>query len=146
MITAGGSASVCWMAPACGRVLVVERNGNVYSCDHYVSSDYYLGNIESSSLADLVDSKFQHQFGQNKVDTMARKCVSCPYLKVCNGGCPKDRFDHGDQKGLNILCEGLTAFHEHAQKPLMELMRLKMQGLSPNQIMDQLQVKFPKRT
>lgn len=146
MITAGGSASVCWMAPSCGRVLVVERNGNVYSCDHYVSSEYYLGNIETSSLADLVDSKFQRQFGQNKADQIAQKCRSCPFLKVCNGGCPKDRFDHGDQKGLNMLCDGLTAFHEHAQKPLKELMRLRLQGLTPNQIMDQLRIKFPYKT
>ncbi len=143
---AGGSASVCWLAPTCGRVMVVERNGNVYSCDHYVSSQYYLGNIENSSLADLVDSPFQKQFGQNKREHIAQKCLSCPYLKVCNGGCPKDRIDHGDLKGLNILCEGLYAFHEHAEKPLKELMRLRMQGLSPQEIMKQLRLKFPKST
>ena len=41
----GGEAGLCWMAPTCGRVLVVEHDGGVYSCDHFVTPEHRLGDI-----------------------------------------------------------------------------------------------------
>ncbi|MDR0287849.1 MAG: radical SAM protein, partial [Clostridiales bacterium] len=58
-IWAGGGAGLCWMAPVCGRALIVEVDGSVYSCDHYVFPEYRIGDIHSSNLGELVDSKVQ---------------------------------------------------------------------------------------
>lgn len=138
LIWAGGTANVCWMAPTCGRVLVVEHDGNVYSCDHFVNPQHCLGNFETTPLLTLVDSLAQRQFGEAKHTGLINKCRACPYLEVCQGGCPKDRFKSSTEPGLHYLCEGLSKFYKHAKQPLQELMRLRKQGLTPLDIMTQL--------
>jgi uncharacterized protein len=40
-----GQHSACIVAPTCGGALVLEHNGYVYSCDHFVEPDYRLGNV-----------------------------------------------------------------------------------------------------
>ena len=42
---AGKPSNVCWFAETCGNVLVVEKDGSVYSCDHFVNRDHRLGNL-----------------------------------------------------------------------------------------------------
>ena len=49
LVWSGGSANLCWMAPTCGRVLIVEQDGAVYSCDHFVSPEHRIGYIGASS-------------------------------------------------------------------------------------------------
>ncbi|MCL2060810.1 MAG: SPASM domain-containing protein [Oscillospiraceae bacterium] len=48
-VLAGDEAGLCWMAPECGRVLIVERDGGVYSCDHYVYPEYKIGDISDNN-------------------------------------------------------------------------------------------------
>lgn len=112
-VLAGGAAGLCWMAPTCGRALVVEADGGVYSCDHYVRPDFRLGELAEDGLARLADSPRQIAFGQAKRARLARQCQACPWLELCNGGCPKDR----QPDGQNVLCaggDGLRRFFAHA--------------------------------
>jgi len=120
-VWSGGSAGLCWMAPRCGRALVLEADGGIYSCDHYVNPEHRLGDIQSSELVELVDSAQQVGFGKNKHDSLPKQCRVCPWLKVCNGACPKDRFSLADdgRPGLNYLCGGLRRFFSHVQ-PLLQ--------------------------
>ena len=39
----GQDASLCIFAETCGKALIIEHNGDLYSCDHFVYSDYRLG-------------------------------------------------------------------------------------------------------
>jgi uncharacterized protein len=140
LVWSGGDASLCWMAPTCGRVLILEHDGGVYSCDHFVNTEHRIGDLENSSLAELIDSPVQHRFGVDKRDRLPRQCLSCSWLAVCNGSCPKDRFALADngEPGLNYLCSGLRQFFTHAEKPLKYAMARKKQGLSPETIMAEL--------
>jgi uncharacterized protein len=140
LVWSGGTANLCWMAPTCGRALIVEHDGSVYSCDHFVTSEYLIGNIETSSLSELVDSPGQRRFGDAKRDRLPAECRSCSWLKVCNGGCPKDRFAlTGDgEPGLNYLCSGLQQFFAHAERPLKKVMERRRRGLSSEAIMAEL--------
>jgi len=140
IVSSGGSSNLCWMAPECGRVLIVEMDGGVYSCDHFVSAQYKIGNIEESSLAELVDLPVQKSFGLAKHDKLPGQCLKCPWLKFCNGGCPKDRFliSQDNQPNLNYLCEGFSSFFSYAHKALEKLMEIKSLGLSPLNIMEEL--------
>jgi uncharacterized protein len=140
MIRAGRAATLCWMAPTCGRVLIVERDGGVYACDHYVTPEHRLGDIASSELGSLVDSPGQLSFGGSKRDALPKQCRECESLSLCNGGCPKDRLSvTGDgEPGLNYLCAGLKRFFAHSNEPMKQAMTLRRSGLGPDAIMAQL--------
>ncbi len=140
LVWAGGAANLCWMAPTCGRVLVVEHDGAVYACDHFVTPEHRIGDLEDSHLGTLVDSPVQRQFGAAKHDRLPAQCLSCPWLAACNGGCPKDRFvlTADGEPGLNYLCDGLRAFFVHAERPLRHFVERGRNGIGAETIMAEL--------
>ncbi|QQO08545.1 anaerobic sulfatase maturase [Breznakiella homolactica] len=139
-VLAGGSAGLCWMAPVCGRALIVERDGGVYSCDHFVMPEYRIGEIGTAQLGDLADSSVQRRFGEAKRSSLPAQCRSCPSLALCNGGCPKDRFVLSDdgEPGLNYLCEGLRRFFSYIEPAVNMVNVLAKQGHTPEAIMANL--------
>src|SRR5579871_5740778 len=52
-----GQHNACIVSPTCGKALVLEHNGDVYSCDHYVEPNYLLGNVRHTPLKALVESE-----------------------------------------------------------------------------------------
>ncbi|MFA7249189.1 MAG: anaerobic sulfatase maturase [Dehalococcoidia bacterium] len=136
----GGAASVCWMAPTCGRVLVVEHDGVVYSCDHFVTPEHRIGDLDTSHLGALVDSPVQRTFGTNKRDLLPAQCRACPWLEVCNGGCPKDRFlsTMDGEPGLNYLCDGLRQFFAHVDEPAHHIIGRIRGGAPAEAVMGEL--------
>ena len=146
MVLGGRTAGLCWMAPTCGRVLIVERDGGVYACDHYVTAEYRIGDIGVSDLVSLVDSPGQRRFGNNKRDLLPKQCRDCQSLSLCNGGCPKDRFavTAAGEPGLNYLCEGLRRFFAHSEGPMKRAMGLRRKGLGPDAIMAELRMERSK--
>ena len=135
----GGSPSLCWMAPTCGRVLIVERDGSVYSCDHFVDTEHKMGTLEDG-LRSLADSGRQRKFGEDKRDTLTKQCRECRYLSMCGGGCMKDRFALSDsgEIGQYYLCDGLRSFFAHAEEKLAKLVIMSRQGMKPAAIMEKL--------
>lgn len=111
----GLPASMCTMAPICGKALAVEADGSVYSCDHFVYPEYRLGNIHERELKDLVFSPRQERFGLDKMDRLPQVCRKCRWRFACNGECPKNRllkFPDGEP-GLNYLCSGWKRYFQH---------------------------------
>ncbi|MCL2045182.1 MAG: anaerobic sulfatase maturase [Oscillospiraceae bacterium] len=136
-VWAGGSAALCWMAAECGRVLIVEKDGGVYSCDHFVDSIHYLGDISDTQLDKLVDLPFQKSFGNKKSSALTDECRACSWLSVCNGGCPKDRFvtNTDGNHGTNYLCQGLKQFFSYAHPAVSMVTTLSRNRQSPTAIM-----------
>jgi uncharacterized protein len=118
-------------AETCGRALVLEHNGDVYACDHFVDREHFLGNIIHQPLSDLVNAESQVQFGLDKKASIAPTCLDCPVLFVCHGGCPKNRDHHG----LNRLCSGYRAFFAHIDPAMKKMAELIRQGRPPADIM-----------
>lgn len=116
----GKPGGLCVFAPTCGTALVMEHNGDLYSCDHYVEPDYLLGNIGDEHMLTLVSSDRQQKFGRDKFDTLPRYCRECEVRFACHGGCPKNRLlDTPDgELGLNYLCVGYRAFFNHVARPM----------------------------
>jgi uncharacterized protein len=139
-VWSGGAAGLCWMAPVCGRVPVVEQDGGVYACDHFVDPEHRIGSILESPIETLVDSAVQTRFGGAKKEGLPARCLECPWKPVCNGGCPKDRFVAPENGGppLNYLCAGLGRFFSHAEKPLKKIARQRMAGATEAAIMSDL--------
>lgn len=144
LVWSGGTPNVCWMAPTCGRVLILEHDGGVYSCDHFVTPEHCIGDIETSTLSELVDSPVQRCFGNAKRDKLPRQCLSCEWLSVCNGGCIKDRLalTEDGESGLNSLCSGLKQFYAHAEKPLKKVVELIKQGLNSETILSEIRAEL----
>jgi len=109
--------TLCIFKPVCGGVPVVEMNGDIYSCDHYVNEDHRIGNIGERSLTDMLDDPRQKTFGQYKRTVLPRYCLECEVLSMCNGECPKNRFvkTPAGEPGLNYLCEGYRDFFNHCR-------------------------------
>ena len=118
--------SLCVFRKTCGDVPVIERNGDFFSCDHFVDAEHCLGNIRETSLVDILESPAQRAFGQRKLEQLPGCCRRCEVLTMCNGGCPKDRFIHspGGEAGLNYLCTGYKRFFNHCRPFLAQLSAL----------------------
>ncbi|MGI6242335.1 MAG: anaerobic sulfatase-maturation protein [Prevotella sp.] len=129
----GIQPGVCTMAKACGHAGVMEYNGDVYSCDHYVFPEYKIGNIYEKTLIEMMYSDRQLQFGQQK-RSLPQQCVDCQWLFACNGGCPKDRFvkvsEIEDGPMLNYLCPAFKMFFNHVA-PAMDFMRNELLNKRP---------------
>lgn len=106
---------VCSLAKTCGHAGVMELNGDVYSCDHYVFPEYKLGNIYQHSLAEMMYGDKQRKFGLMKYDSLPKQCKTCEFLFACHGECPKNRFatTADGERGLNYLCKGYYQFFRH---------------------------------
>ena len=128
----GQQPGVCTMAKTCGHAGVMEFNGDVYSCDHYVFPEYWLGNINTSSLTSMMYSEKQLKFGTDKFDKLPQQCMECDYLFACYGECPKNRFvnDKYGNPGLNYLCEGFYKFFDHVA-PYMDFMKNELMNQRP---------------
>lgn len=125
----GEQPGICTLAKTCGHAGVMEFNGDVYSCDHFVFPQYKLGNIYSNTLAEMMYGERQQKFGQAKYTALPAQCKKCPYLFACNGECPKNRFckTADGEPGLNYLCQGYYRFFDHAA-PYMDFMKRELQA------------------
>lgn len=132
----GETPSLCIFAPTCGNALALEHTGDLYSCDHFVEPDYFLGNIKDTPMIELVASDQQRQFGQDKLDTLPRYCRECEIRFVCHGGCPKNRFiaTPDGEPGLNYLCAGYKAFFNHIDRPMRMMADLLRHHRPPAEI------------
>lgn len=133
----GRRPGLCIFEETCGSALALEHNGDLFSCDHYVEPDYYLGNLADIPLADMVGSARQSRFGQDKKDTLPQYCLDCEVRFVCNGGCPKNRFvpTPDGESGLNYLCAGYRAFFNHVRRPMEMMVDLLRQRRPPAELM-----------
>ena len=129
----GIERSLCILRKTCGGVPILDSRGNMYCCDHFIGPEYLLGNIRELTLADMLDSDRQRSFGLAKFQQLPAKCLKCPVLDMCNGGCPKDRvlLSEDCEAGLNYLCTGFKRFFLHA-RPFVQALA-QVQAASPRQ-------------
>lgn len=124
----GVMPGVCSLAETCGHAGVMEFNGDVYSCDHFVFPEYRLGNLRTHSLVEMMYGERQQAFGQAKKTTLPAQCRTCRFQFACHGECPKNRFARtaDGEPGLNYLCTGYRRFFEHAA-PYMDFMKKELE-------------------
>ena len=139
LMLTGQPSTVCWLQETCGDVLVVERDGSVFSCDHFVNKDHYLGNLLETPLPDLHASSFQQTFGLKKKSELSKKCLNCRWLSLCHGCCPKDRFlINEDGEKQYYLCEGVQMYLEYAVPILNKAIEYSKKGYSQKEIMTKI--------
>jgi uncharacterized protein len=128
----GVPPGVCTLSATCGQAGVMEFNGDVYSCDHFVFPEYKLGNIHDKTITGMMYSEKQRQFGRDKYETLPRQCKECEFLFACHGECPKNRIikTEDDETGLNYLCKGYYKFYKHVA-PYMDFMKKELENKRP---------------
>jgi uncharacterized protein len=126
----GLPASHCVQAKTCGLALAAEHNGDIYSCDHFVTPKHRLGNVAKTHLKHLVQKRAQARFGNNKWTTLPDQCRSCEALSLCHGGCPKDRHHTTStgEPGLNYLCEGYLHYFRHTERVMESMAKALRSG------------------
>lgn len=128
----GANPGLCVFNETCGDALVMEHNGDLFSCDHFVYPEYFLGNITETPLTDLVKSQKQFDFGVDKRNKLPSYCLKCDVRYACHGECPKHRFlmTPDGKPGLNYLCEGYKMFFSHVE-PSMKFMADELKNKRP---------------
>lgn len=127
----------CVYAKVCGGNSIIEHNGDIYPCDHFVYPKYRLGNISEKSLREMMTSSEQIKFGLDKRGMLPSKCLRCKYEYLCHGECPKHRFnrtENGDT-GLNALCSGYYMFYDHTLPYMLKMKELLEAQTSPALVM-----------
>ena len=128
----GVAPGVCVYAEECGHAAVMEHNGDVYSCDHFVFPRHRLGNIHTHTLPQMLYGPQQTAFSRLKRDALPRQCRLCPWLKACHGECPRLRFVRAadGEPGLNFLCAGYQRYFSHVA-PYMDFMAQALRNGQP---------------
>lgn len=119
----GYPSTTCVQSKKCGSALVIESNGDVYSCDHYVYPENKLGNLMNTNIKKIAFSRKQHNFGMLKSTKIPKQCQYCDVYKLCYGGCPKHRINtvENDKRPINYLCHSYKDIFKYTA-PAMELM------------------------
>lgn len=128
----GAQPGICALAQTCGGNSIIEHNGDLYPCDHFVYEGYKIGNVMETDLRTLMNSTKQVRFGLDKRNALPDDCIKCKWFFTCHGECPKHRFNTTDkgETGLNALCEGYKLFFAHVA-PYMDKMKSLLQSGRP---------------
>lgn len=128
----GAQPGICALAQTCGGNSIIEHNGDLYPCDHFVYEGYKIGNVLETDLRTLMNSTKQVRFGLDKRNALPDECLKCQWFFTCHGECPKHRFNTTDkgETGLNALCEGYKLFFAHVA-PYMDKMKSLLQSGRP---------------
>lgn len=128
----GAQPGICALAQTCGGNSIIEHNGDLYPCDHFVYEGYKIGNVLETDLRTLMNSTKQVRFGLDKRNALPDDCIKCKWFFTCHGECPKHRFNTTDkgETGLNALCEGYKFFFAHVA-PYMDKMKSLLQSGRP---------------
>lgn len=128
----GETPGICVYAKECGHAGVMEFNGDVYSCDHFVFPEYRLGNIREKTITEMLYGNKQIQFSKLKSQALPQQCHECEWEFACHGECPKNRFikDQYGNPGLNYLCKGYAQYFKHIA-PYMDFMKEEYMNQRP---------------
>jgi serine-type anaerobic sulfatase-maturating enzyme len=131
----GEPPGLCVFSETCGLAPVLEHNGDLYSCDHYVEAGYLLGNIGETPMAELMGSEGQQSFGLAKREALPQYCRDCEVRFACHGGCPRNRFTKtpDGKDGLNYLCPAYKAFFGHIDPAMRAMSQLLREGRAPSE-------------
>ena len=115
--------ALCVHRETCGDVVVLEHDGGLYACDHFVDEEHLLGNLEEQALSDMTADPRLRLFGEAKRAALPRFCRECDVLSSCNGGCPKARISStpDGEPGLSYLCPAYKQFFHHSRPGLASL-------------------------
>lgn len=126
----GNGHTSCIFQEACRNNFVMEANGDLYECDHFVWPDYNIGNIATDPLPALESRRLTAQ-----KQVLSQECMQCAYKPLCNGGCPKHRISRGSGARISYFCPGYKMMFATMVPYLNAMVELSRYGVPLNNIM-----------
>lgn len=117
---AGFPPTECTLLETCGKYLLIEHSGDVYTCDFFVEPEWKLGNLLKTPLPALFNAPKQTTFGEFK-SNLPVDCRACEWRTQCRGGCTKDRLRNPALEDRNHLCGAYKIFFPYADSRLRRL-------------------------
>ncbi len=123
---------ICTMQSHCPQFLVLESNGDIFACDFYMDQNWKMGNILEMHLAEVFRTERYQGFSTMK-PSLPLSCQTCPWLKHCQGGCPRNRtWDPSQSDTADYFCESFKQFFPYADERLKKLaQRLRQTRTTP---------------
>ena len=117
-----GEPQACSFAAPCPeRMISIDHNGNVIPCSSLVEDEFIMGNVFTSSLADIIERK-KRPLVQLRKDAQAAFCLGCEYVALCNGGCRADAYwATGRYDGRYPHCEARKNTFSYLKRRLQQL-------------------------
>ena len=115
----GGQHTLCVLAGGCiGKYFSIDPDGSVFHCDEFMfDPTYNLGNIRTTDFQAMQRSDKIQYLNRDNYESI--QALDCPWVSVCNGGCPKDRY-LSRLFGLTGRCCGFADLIEHIWLRLAE--------------------------
>jgi uncharacterized protein len=90
----GATSRLCIFNGDCvGRLLGITPDGDVYHCDEFMFDERYrLGNVREQTFEEILNPMNPKLIRIRLEDLKTKKSINCKYSKICNYGCPKDRY------------------------------------------------------
>jgi len=121
MLFQGQRPNTCIWGPTCGMYVVVEHTGDVFPCDFFVLPKWKLGNVNETTLAEIIYSEKIREFGDEKTK-YSEECAGCEWLRFCHGGCLKHRLLIGcASPEQTYFCKSYKQLFEHSRSVLDEI-------------------------
>jgi len=116
-----GQHTICTFSRQCSQYIVVEHTGDCFPCDFFVRPQLKLGNIFESPIEMLANGVTKKNFARAK-QNIGNKCLVCPYLSLCRGGCMKDRaVVNSTGPAESYLCQGYKRFFDYSMPRFMQI-------------------------
>ena len=91
----GANPTLCTFSGRCGAYISIDYDGSVYPCDSFMrTSTMKIGSLLDSTLDEVLAEPSYGELQKN-LACMPDRCVSCPFTRACNGGCPAERYFRG---------------------------------------------------
>lgn len=110
---------LCQHRKYCPTTLVLEQNGDAYPCDFFIHEDYKIGNVGENSLEEILQHPVMQKFLTQK-PVLPLECKACPFLELCNGGCPRNR-SRQNPKETEYFCEAYKMIYQYADRGMQEI-------------------------
>jgi len=104
-----------------GEKLNVTFNGDVYPCSQLSLPEFRLGNIKDQTLLEILEGeklKSLQAMPQKRIRQVP-ECESCPWRKLCAGGCPASSIlECGSLNSLDPHCDLIRMFFSETAKEM----------------------------
>ncbi|WP_066056716.1 anaerobic sulfatase maturase [Robertmurraya korlensis] len=133
---------ICTNQKSCPKTLVFEQNGDAYPCDFFIDQQYKLGNIRTDSLEEILSHSNMDKFQAMK-PLLPNSCKTCEFLKLCHGGCPRNRITENNVTGVDYFCSSFKQVYRYAHDRMLEL-AINIKRARMNELKDS-GYRFPER-